>query len=66
MSHKGDCIKSTKLVVGPKIINIVCVYTPQIRLGEDVKRLLWEELDEFIWSIPQPKRLFIRVTLMGI
>ena len=30
--RKNDCIMSIKLVVGPEILNILCVYAPQMGL----------------------------------
>ena len=41
------------------ILNVVSVYTPQIGLSEEIKRLFWEELDELVLSIPQNEGLLI-------
>ena len=38
VKRKSDRIISVKLVVGSMIFNVVTVYAPQIRLGEDIKR----------------------------
>ena len=50
--RKSDHIMSVKLVVDSEILNIVSVYSPQIGLDEDIKRLFWEDLDEVIQNIP--------------
>jgi len=50
---------SIKLVVGSEILNIVSVYAPQVGLGEESKRLFWEDLDEVVQSIPQNGGLII-------
>jgi len=51
--RKSDRLISVKLVVGSEILNVVSVYAPQVGLGEEIKRLFWEDLDEVVQSIPQ-------------
>ena len=36
--RKRDRIMSIKLVVGIEIINVICVYPPQIGMTDDIKR----------------------------
>jgi len=56
---------SIKLVVGSEILNVVSVYAPPIGLGEDIKRLFWEELDEAIQSIPETEKLLVEGDFNG-
>ena len=56
---KSDRIMSIKLVVGSEILNIVSVYTPQVGLDKEIKRLFWDDLDEVVQSIPQTEGLLI-------
>jgi len=37
--RKSDCIMSIKLVLGAKVLNVICVYAPQIGLKDDIKRV---------------------------
>ena len=53
VKRKSDRIMSIKLMVGSEVLNVVSVYSPQVGLGEDFKRLFWEDLDEVVQSIPQ-------------
>ena len=57
--RKSDRIMAIKVLVGLEFINIVSVYTPQIGLPDDIKRLFWEELDMVIQEIPRSEKLFI-------
>ena len=57
--RKSDRIMSIKLVVGSEVINIVSVYAPQVGLGEEIKRRLWEGLDEVVQGIPPNEGLLI-------
>jgi len=52
VKHKNDRIMSVKLVVGSMIFIAVSGYAPQIGLGEDIKRLFWEDLNAVFQSIP--------------
>lgn len=36
--RNSDSIMSIKLVVGVKIINVICVYAPQVGLAEETKK----------------------------
>ena len=54
--RKRDIIMLIKLVVAIEILNVICVYEPQIGLANDIKREFWEELEEVIQSIPQSER----------
>ena len=42
--RKSDRIMAIKLVVGVGILNVICVYAPQVGLAEDIKMVFWEEL----------------------
>ena len=57
--RKSDRIMSIKLVVGSEVLNVVSVYAPQVGLGEESKRLFWEDLDEVVQSIPHNEGLII-------
>jgi len=59
VKRNNDRIMCVKLVVGLEIFNVVSVYVPQIKLGEDIKRLFWANFDEVIQSIPQTEQLLI-------
>ncbi|XP_070020239.1 uncharacterized protein [Nicotiana sylvestris] len=48
-----------KLVVGKCTLNVVSAYAPQAGLDEEIKRRIWEGLDDIVRSIPPSKRLFI-------
>nr|XP_016455995.1 PREDICTED: craniofacial development protein 2-like [Nicotiana tabacum] len=48
-----------KLVVGGFTLNIIRAYAPQAGLDEEVKRHLWEDLDEMVRGIPHTEKLFI-------
>ena len=64
--RKSDRIMYIKLVVGSEVLNVVSVYAPQVGLGEELKRLFWEDLDEVVQGFPQNEGLFIGGTLMDI
>ena len=57
MRHKSDHIMSIKLVVGDEVLNVICVYVPQVGLVEDIKKVFWEELEEVMQSVPQNEKL---------
>ena len=37
MRRKSDHIMSIKLVLGAEVLNVICVYAPQMGLSEDIK-----------------------------
>ena len=45
---KNDRITSIKLVMGSEIRNLISVYAPLIGLWENIKRLIWKQLNEVI------------------
>ena len=57
MRRKGDRIMAIKLVAGEEILNVICVYAPQVELADDIKRMFWEELEEVMQSVPQNEKL---------
>ena len=48
-----------KVLVGSKFINVISVYTPQIGLPDNTKKLFWEDLDMVIQEMPRIEKLFI-------
>jgi len=44
-------------VVRDEILNVICVYAPQVGLAEDIKKVFWEELEEMMQSVPQNEKL---------
>ncbi|XP_070035068.1 uncharacterized protein [Nicotiana tomentosiformis] len=50
---------SIKLVVSGFTLNIISAYAPQADLDKEVKRRLWEDLDEMVHCIPHTEKLFI-------
>ncbi|KAL6543640.1 hypothetical protein OROGR_010137 [Orobanche gracilis] len=48
----NDRIMSVRVVVGEKVVNVVCAYAPHVGLGEPVKEAFWVCLDELVGSIP--------------
>jgi len=37
---------SIKFVVGVEVLNMICVYAPQVGRTDNIKMIFWEELDE--------------------
>ena len=48
MRRKSDRIMSIKLVLGEEVLNVICVYAPQMGLSEDIKKVFWGELEEVL------------------
>lgn len=48
----NDRIMSVRVVVGEKVVNLVCAYAPQAGLGVPEKEAFWVCLDELVGSIP--------------
>ncbi|XP_070008391.1 uncharacterized protein [Nicotiana sylvestris] len=48
-----------KVVVGGSTLNVISAYASQTGLDEEVKRCLWEALDEMVRGIPPTEKLFI-------
>jgi len=44
--RKSDRIMSIKLVLGTEVLNVICVYAPQMGLTDDIKKVFWEKLKE--------------------
>ena len=59
VKRQSDRIMFVKLVVGSEVLNVLSIYAPHIGLGDNIKRLFWEDLDEVIQSIPQTEKLLI-------
>ena len=55
--RRSDRIMSIKLVLGAEVLNVICVYAPQV--GLSVKKFFWEELEEVVQGIPQHEKLFL-------
>ncbi|KAL6577303.1 hypothetical protein OROMI_011579 [Orobanche minor] len=43
---------SVRVVVGEKVVNVICAYAPHVGLGVLVKEAFWVCLDELVESIP--------------
>jgi len=65
MRRKSDHIISIKLVVRAKVLNVICVYAPQVGLADDIKNVIWEDLDDVVQSVPLNEKLFIRGDFNG-
>lgn len=48
----NDRIMSVRVVVGEKVVNVVCAYAPQVGFSEPEKAAFWVCLDELVESIP--------------
>ena len=44
--RNSDCIMCIKLVLGAEVLNVICVYAPQMGLSDDIKKVFWDELEE--------------------
>jgi len=62
---KSNRIMSIKLVTGAEILNVVCVYAPQMGLTDYMKKVFSEELEEVLYGIPRHKKLFLRGDFNG-
>jgi len=63
--HKSDNIMLIKLVVGVEILNVICIYVPQIGLADDIKWEFWEALEKVMQSLPQSEKLFLGAYFNG-
>ncbi|XP_019244490.1 PREDICTED: uncharacterized protein LOC109224364 [Nicotiana attenuata] len=61
----NDRLMATKIVVGGYILNVVSAYAPQVGLGEEVKRRLWDDLDGLVRGIPSTEKLIIGCDFNG-
>ena len=55
----GDRIMYIRLVVGAVIGMVICVYAPQVGLGDIESMTFWGCLDDLVRSIPQDQFLFV-------
>ncbi|XP_019257863.1 PREDICTED: craniofacial development protein 2-like [Nicotiana attenuata] len=55
----NDILMAIKVIVGGSTLNVISAYAPQTSLDEEVKRRLWEALDEMVRGIPPTEKLFI-------
>ena len=46
--HKSDHIMSIKLVAEAEVLNVICVYAPQVGLPDVIKKVFWEELEAVV------------------
>jgi len=44
--RKSDRIMCIKLMLGAEVLNVICVYAPQMGLSDDIKKVFWDELEE--------------------
>ena len=63
---KSDRVMSIKLVAGTEVLNVICVYAPQVKLVDDIKEIFWEELEEVLQGISNNEKLFLGVILTVI
>jgi hypothetical protein len=54
-----------KLIFGDLILNVISVYAPQVGLSDDVKKRLWEDLEDMMRGVPSSEKLFIGRDLNG-
>jgi len=64
--RKSDRIMPIKSVLGAVVLNVICVYAPQMGLTNDIKKVFWEELEEVLLSIPRHKKYSWGQILMDI
>ncbi|XP_049378088.1 uncharacterized protein LOC125842834 [Solanum stenotomum] len=55
----NDRLMLIKLVVGGGTLSAISAYTPQVVLGEEAKKLFYEDLDEVVRGIPITKKIVI-------
>ncbi|XP_076949655.1 uncharacterized protein LOC143622363 [Bidens hawaiensis] len=48
-----------RLVLGEKVVAVVCVYAPHVGLGDWEKREFWDCLDIVVRAIPRQEKIFI-------
>lgn len=53
----NDRIMSVRVVIGEKVVNVVCAYAPQVGLSELEKEAFWACLDDLVGSIPDDQFL---------
>ncbi|XP_009762308.2 uncharacterized protein [Nicotiana sylvestris] len=61
----NDRLMTIKVVVGGSTLNAISAYAPQTGLDEEVKRRLWEALDEMVRGILPTEKLFIEGDFNG-
>jgi hypothetical protein len=54
-----------KLIFGDLVLNIISVYAPQVGLSDDVKRRLWEDLEDMVRGVHSSEKLFIEGDFNG-
>ncbi|XP_049410398.1 uncharacterized protein LOC125873518 [Solanum stenotomum] len=55
----NDRLMLIKLVIGGCTLNVISAYAPQVGLGEEVKKLFYEDLDEAVRGIPITEKIVI-------
>ena len=61
----SDRLMSIKLVVGMKILRVVTAYAPQAGCTDEEKDGFWQELDDYVRSVPSEETLLIGADLNG-
>ena len=56
---KSIRITPIKLLVKAEVLNVICVYAPQVGLADDIKKVFWEEMEEVLQIVPQNEKLFL-------
>jgi exonuclease III len=57
--RQGDRIIMIKLIFGDLVFNVISAYAPQVGLNDDVKRRLWENLEDRVRGVSSSEKLFI-------
>ncbi|WMV29994.1 hypothetical protein MTR67_023379 [Solanum verrucosum] len=55
----NDRLMLIKLVIGGGTLSVISVYAPQVGLGEEAKKLFYEDLDEVVRGLPITKKIVI-------
>ncbi|WMV29422.1 hypothetical protein MTR67_022807 [Solanum verrucosum] len=55
----NDRLMLIKLVVGGCTLSVISAYAPQVGLGEEAKKLFYEDLDEVVRGIPITEKIVI-------
>jgi exonuclease III len=64
--RQGDRIIMIKLIFGDLVLNVISAYAPLVGLSDDVKRRLWEDLEDMVRGVPSSENSSLEVILMVI
>jgi exonuclease III len=57
--RQGDGIIMIKLVFGDLVLNVISAYIPQVGLSDNIKRRLWEDLEDMVREVLSSEKFFI-------